>query len=102
MGKTYNGEFKSDVALVALIGELTVAEISRRSNAPESVVMRWRREGLEHMRDVKKHIQQFVYFYNFKRLHQNLNYNTPNNVYNKIVDGHSFIYAKVEKNRSQK
>ena len=40
--------------------------------------------------------------YNFKRLHQNLNYNTPNNVYNKIVDGHSFIYAKVEKKRSQK
>ena len=35
MGKTYNGEFKSDVAL---IGELTVAEISRRYNVPESVV----------------------------------------------------------------
>ena len=59
-------------------------------------------ERLKHINDVKKHIQQFVYFYNFKRLHQNLNYNTPNNVYNKIVDGHSFIYAKVEKKRSQK
>ena len=52
MGKTYNGEFKSDVALVALIGELTVAEISKRYNVPESVVRRWRREGLEHMRDM--------------------------------------------------
>ena len=51
MGKTYNGEFKSDVALAALIGELTVAEISKRYNVPESVVRRWRREGLEHMRD---------------------------------------------------
>ena len=59
-------------------------------------------ERFKHINDVKKHIQQFVYFYNFKRLHQNLNYNTPNNVYNKIVDGHSFIYAKVEKKRSQK
>ena len=48
MGETYNGEFKSDVAL---IGELTVAEISKRHNVPESVVRRWRREGLEHMRD---------------------------------------------------
>ena len=27
MGKTYNGEFKSDVALVALTEELTAAEI---------------------------------------------------------------------------
>ncbi len=44
MGKTYNGEFKSDVALAALIGELTVAEISRRYNVPESVVRRWRQE----------------------------------------------------------
>ena len=51
MGKTYNGEFKSDVALVALIGELTVAEISKRYNVHESVVRRWRREALEHMRD---------------------------------------------------
>ena len=59
-------------------------------------------ERFKHINDVKKHIQQFVYFYNFKRLHQNLNYNTPNNVYNKIVDRQSFIYAKVEKKRSQK
>ncbi len=59
-------------------------------------------ERLKHINDVKKHIQQFVYFYNFKRLHQNLNYNTPNNVYNKIVDEHSLIYAEVEKKRSQK
>ena len=59
-------------------------------------------ERFKHINDVKKHIQQFVYFYNFKRSHQNLNYNTHNNVYNKIVDGHSFIYAKEKKNRSQK
>ena len=53
MEKTHNGEFKSDVALVALIGELTIAEISKRYNVPESVVRRWRREGLEHTNDVK-------------------------------------------------
>ena len=45
----------------------------------------------------KKHIQQFVYFYNFKRLYQNLNYNTHNNVYNKIVNGNSLIYPKIDK-----
>ncbi len=51
IGKTYNGEFKSDVALAALSGELTVAEVSRMYNVPESIVRRWRREGLEHIMD---------------------------------------------------
>jgi transposase-like protein len=34
-----------------LIGELTVAEISRMYNVPESMVRHWRREAIKHMRD---------------------------------------------------
>ena len=37
--------------MVALNRELTVAEISKRYNAPESVVRLWRREGLGYMTD---------------------------------------------------
>ena len=73
MGKTYNGEFKSDVALVALIGELTVSMDGKGRLVDNVYIERfWRTikyetallEKFKHINDVKKHIQQFVYFYN--------------------------------------
>ncbi|MDR0753054.1 MAG: integrase core domain-containing protein, partial [Holosporaceae bacterium] len=33
------------------------------------------------VREAKVEIEKFINFYNYKRLHQNLDYKTPNDVY---------------------
>ncbi|GHT90612.1 hypothetical protein FACS1894122_01330 [Alphaproteobacteria bacterium] len=45
----------------------------------------------------KDEIGKFIDFYNFKRLHQNLDYKTPNDVYNSGCRVGSFVYAELSK-----
>jgi putative transposase len=47
------------------------------------------------VREAKDEIEKFVNFYNYRRLHQNLDYKTPNDVYNGGCKNRSFIYAKI-------
>lgn len=47
MRKTYTKELKFKVALEALKGDLTIAEIVSRYQVPQSVIHKWRKQLLE-------------------------------------------------------
>jgi putative transposase len=47
--------------------------------------------------EAKQEIAKFIDFYNYKRLHQNLGYKTPNEVYIGSCKNQSFVYAKLTK-----
>ena len=47
MRKTYSKELKFKVAVEALKGDLTIAEIVSRYQVPEGVIHRWRKQLLE-------------------------------------------------------
>ena len=47
--------------------------------------------------DAKRCLSKFIEFYNFRRLHQNLTYQTPDEVYNNVEKGSRFVYAKLSK-----
>ncbi|MDR2781460.1 MAG: integrase core domain-containing protein, partial [Holosporaceae bacterium] len=47
------------------------------------------------VREAKEEIEKFINFYNYKRLHQNLDYKTPNDVYTGSCRVESFIYAQI-------
>jgi putative transposase len=52
------------------------------------------------VKEAKDEIEKFVNFYNYERLHQNLDYKTPNDVYNGGCKNKSFIYAKITSDES--
>lgn len=47
------------------------------------------------VREAKRKIADFIDFYNTRRLHQNLQYNTPNEVYNGYAKVDKFIYVRL-------
>lgn len=52
MRKTYTKELKFKVALEALKGDLTIAEIVSRYQVPQSVIHKWRKQLLENGSDL--------------------------------------------------
>jgi putative transposase len=50
--------------------------------------------------EAKEGIEKFINFYNFKRLHENLDYKTPYEVYNGSCDVEGFVYAKLSANET--
>ena len=44
MKKTYSGDYKLKVAVEAIRGELTIAEIMSRFQVPESLVYKWKNQ----------------------------------------------------------
>lgn len=48
----FAGEFKAKIALLALKGELTIAQISSQYKVDSTQIMRWKKELLEGARDV--------------------------------------------------
>jgi putative transposase len=47
------------------------------------------------VKEAKEEVEKFIVFYNYKRLHQNLGYKTPNDVYSGSCKVKSFIYAQM-------
>jgi putative transposase len=54
------------------------------------------------VREAKEKIEKFIDFYNYKRLHQNLFYKTPNDVYSGSCRVESFIYTQINLNETLK
>lgn len=48
-GKQYSGEFKSRVALEAIRGELTLAELASKHGVHQTMIARWKRQAIEGM-----------------------------------------------------
>ena len=47
--KTYDPKFRTRVFLETIKGKKTIAEISREYNLHSSVIMRWKKEGMQNL-----------------------------------------------------
>ena len=99
MKKSYDSKFKSRVALEALRGELTVAEIAGKYQIHPNLVQLWKKKlQMELLGWALKYgdikikdyvslpqprfgVQHYVNFCNTRRIHSVLRYKTPDEVY---------------------
>jgi len=77
MRKHHSKEFKAKVALAALKGDKTMAELSSEFGVHVTMITRWRNEA-------KEGLKEFFDDYNMERRHSSLGFKTPWSVFSGV------------------
>jgi hypothetical protein len=77
--RNHSASFKARIALEAIRGEKTVAEIAAHHEVHPNQVTTWKTQALG--TEARTSLRIYFRFYNERRLHENLNYATPDEVY---------------------
>ena len=92
MRKKFPNDFKAKVALAALKGDKTMAELASEFQVHASQINTWKAQLKERATDVFSGsagitVKEYFNFYNTERHHQSLGYKTPWMVYSGLEAG---------------
>ncbi len=94
--KKYSSDFKLKIVMKYLSGNFTIYQICSEYNIAKSTIHKFKENSSnifsesslskedkspDNIAELKQQIRKFIYFYNYQRPHQSLNYKTPSQIY---------------------
>ena len=86
--RRFSAEFKAKVALEAIRGEQTIAELASRYELHPNMITSWKRQAVGNMAaafaggsELRQGLKQWIDYYNNKRPHSSLDSRTPDEAY---------------------